>query len=98
MLQTAAGLAGGAANGGLGGAAGAGSGVYLLNKLMRSTLWRTVSAASKAQLVNALASGSADTVVAMLSKWAGEPLTASLGGLLFEVLESWDSARVAPRS
>jgi len=29
--------------------------VYLFNKLLRSTLWRTVSAASKVKLANALA-------------------------------------------
>jgi hypothetical protein len=29
--------------------------VYLLNKLVRSTLWRTVSAAGKVKLANALA-------------------------------------------
>jgi hypothetical protein len=46
----------------------AGSGVYLLNKLVRSTLWRTVSAASKVKLANTLASGDADAVVDVLSK------------------------------
>ena len=35
---------------------------------MRSTLWRTVSAAGKMKLANALASGDADTVVNVLSK------------------------------
>jgi hypothetical protein len=42
--------------------------VYLFNKLVRSTLWRTVSAASKVKLTNALASGDADAVVDVLSK------------------------------
>jgi predicted DNA-binding protein (UPF0251 family) len=42
--------------------------VYLFNKLVRSTLWRTVSAAGKMKLADALASGSPDTVIEVLSK------------------------------
>ena len=68
MLQPAAGVAGGAAKAGLGGAAGTGSGVYMLNELLRSTLWQTKSAASQVNLANALASGSADAVVDVLLK------------------------------
>jgi hypothetical protein len=44
--------------------------VYQFNKLVRSTLWRTVSAASKVKLANALASGSADRVVDVRGKMA----------------------------
>ena len=38
------------------------SGMYLLTRWRSSTLWRTVSAASKAKLANSLASGDADAV------------------------------------
>jgi hypothetical protein len=52
ILQTAAGVAAESLRGGVTGTGAAG--VYLLNKPALSTLWRPVSAASKAKLTNAL--------------------------------------------
>ena len=50
------------------GASVTGTGVWLLGKTLCSTAWRTASAATKVKLANALASGSADAVVDVLSK------------------------------
>jgi hypothetical protein len=68
-VETVVAGAGGLANGGgLSGAAGYAGAVNLLGKAIRSTGWRTVSAATKSSIADALANGQFDTVVGLLGK------------------------------
>jgi hypothetical protein len=65
-VETVVAGAGGLARHGLTGAAGYAATINLLGKAFRSTGWRTVSAATKGSIADALASGKFDTAVKLL--------------------------------
>jgi len=67
-VETAIAGAGGLAKAGLSGATGAGTAMWLLGKTIRSTAWRTVSAATKSSIADALAGGKFDDAVGLLGK------------------------------
>jgi hypothetical protein len=67
-IETVIGAAGGFAGGGLTGAAGFGAAINLIGKAVRSTMWRTLSAAAKGNIADALATGQFDTITNILSK------------------------------
>jgi hypothetical protein len=54
---------------------------HLLGKALRSTAWRTVSAATKASIADAFANGQFDRVASLLGKagLAGQAATAAEG-------------------
>ncbi len=76
-VETIVAGAGGLASGGLKGAAGYAGAVNLLGKAIRSTGWRTLSAATKSGIADALSSGDFDTAINLLGKTglAGEMTT-----------------------
>jgi len=78
-METVIAGAGGLARSGASGAVGYASAINLLGKVIRSTGWRTVSAATKGAIADALAGGQFDTVVGLLGKTglAGEALSQS---------------------
>ena len=80
-METAIAGAGGLAKSGLSGAATAGTAVWLLGKTIRSTGWRTVSAATKSSIADALASKNFDGAVDLLGKTGlvGQALSLSGG-------------------
>lgn len=65
-VETVVAGAGGLAHGGLSGAAGYAGAMSLLGKVIRSTAWRTVSAATKSGIADALTSGDFGTVKSLL--------------------------------
>jgi len=67
-VETVIAGAGGLAKSGLSGAAGYGAAMNALGKAIRSTGWRTVSAATKAGIADALANGQFDKVAPLLDK------------------------------
>jgi hypothetical protein len=67
-METVIAGAGGLAKAGVTGAAGAGSAMWLLGKAVRSTGWRTVKAATKSSIVDALGNGQFDRAVGLLGK------------------------------
>jgi hypothetical protein len=68
-LQTAAGIGAGVVKAGAKGGGAYGTAAYALGKLFRSTAWKTASAATKANLADALASGDLDAVSDLLTKF-----------------------------
>jgi hypothetical protein len=67
-VETIVAGAGGLAEGGLSAAAGYAGAVNLLGKAIRSTGWRTLSAATKSSIADALTSGDFDTAIGLLGK------------------------------
>jgi len=67
-VETAVAAAGGLARSGLTGAAGWGAAMNLLGKAVRSTGWRTVSAATKGAIADALSTGRVQDVQGLLNK------------------------------
>jgi hypothetical protein len=80
-METAIAGAGGLARHGVTGATGYAGVVYALGKAFRSTGWRTVSAATKSSIADALASGRFDTAAKLLGQTglAGQAATAEQG-------------------
>ncbi|HEV2522590.1 MAG TPA: hypothetical protein VGT24_09430 [Candidatus Acidoferrales bacterium] len=78
-VETVVAGAGGLARSGISGAAMYAGAINLLGKAIRSTGWRTVSAATKSGIADALASGQFDTAVGLLGKTglAGQALSQS---------------------
>jgi hypothetical protein len=76
-METVIAGAGGLARGGIPGAAEAGTAMWLLGKTIRSTGWRTVSAATKSSIADALASGNFDDALNLLARTGlvGQALT-----------------------
>jgi hypothetical protein len=67
-VETVVAGAGGLAKSGLSGAAGYAGAVNLLGKAFRSTGWRTLSAATKSSIADALTSGDFDKVISLVGK------------------------------
>lgn len=67
-VETVVAGAGGLAKSGLSGAAGYAGAVNLLGKAFRSTGWRTLSAATKSGIADALTSGDFDKVISLVGK------------------------------
>lgn len=76
-VETAVAGAGGLAAGGIPGAGQAGAAMWLLGNTIRSTAWRTMSAAAKSSIADALAAGQFDKVTELLGK-AGAATTIQL--------------------
>src|SRR5207249_4921295 len=67
-VETVIGAAGGFAKSGVSGAAGFGAAINLIGKVVRSTGWRTLSAATKGNIADALANGQFGAVADLLGK------------------------------
>jgi hypothetical protein len=68
-LQTAAGIGAGVVKAGAKGGGAYGTAAYALGKLFRSAAWKTASAATKANMADALASGDLDAITDLLTKF-----------------------------
>jgi hypothetical protein len=87
-VETIIGAAGGFAQSGISGAAGFGAAINLIGKAVRSTAWRTLSAATKGSIADALANGQFGAVSDLLGKVGVTGQAATTGSGYRDISES----------